>query len=151
MRFIHIVDSRVPEDPLSVKDEGLFKKLENGDDLETGTMLNPRTGSMMPYEEIWRDLPVQGKSLVLLKSMGDIDKAFIGRIGVWFQGIGTENGVVNAARRKYEGGEWRTVFSIGTDQSLPLIFEQHGWKKGDEIEIAGRWWKVLDCEGSYPP
>src|ERR1700694_3902484 len=104
--FIHMVDSRVPDDPLSIQDQGLFNKLDNGDDLETGRMVNPETGKVMRYEEIWRDIPVDGEGIVLLESIGNKDKTFVGKIGKWFQGIGTvDNGKIVAARREFDG-EW---------------------------------------------
>src|SRR5579862_8341179 len=145
-KFVHIVDSRVPLDPLSVKDEGLFNKQENGDDLETGSMRNPDTGLIMKYEEVWRTIPITADKIVLLESCGVTDKAFIGRIGKWFQGIGTMEGHVNAVRGEYVDGKWRTVFTIGNQEALPYFTEHDGWKVDDEVELAGRKWKVLACE-----
>jgi hypothetical protein len=150
-RFVHTVDSRVPLDPLSVYDEGLFNKLENGDDLETGTMINPDTGELMSYEEVWRTLPVvEGhKGFMLLESMGDRDKCFVGRIGKWFQGIGTREGVVSAVRQELvDGKEWEVKFLKGDADVVPLFNEEEGgsWKIGDQVEVGGRMWQVLDCE-----
>ena len=142
--FIHIIDSRVPEDPLSVQVEGLFNKLPNGDDLETGTMMNPNTGQMMAYEEIWRTIPVTGKGFVLLESIGAKNKTFIGQIGNYFQGIGLIAGKLNAKRCEFKNGNWETVFSIGDENTLPVNKAQDTWKEGDEIEFEGRLWKVHD-------
>jgi len=145
-KFIHVVDSRVPEDPLSVQDEGLFNKLDDGDYLETGTMMNPTTGQIMAYEEIWRSLPCTTDNVVLLESSGDKDKTFLGRVGKWFQGIGTTEGQLNAVRQEYGHGTWRTVFSIGNMGRVPLIIGEVGWKVGEEIELGDRKWKILVCE-----
>jgi hypothetical protein len=143
--FIHTVDARFPADPLSVKDEGLFNKLANGDDLETGSMMNPDTGAVMRYEEIWREIPVEENAVALLESVGQKDKTYVGRIGKWFEGIGTRNGKINAIRKELKDGEWRTVFVVGDEAHIP-VFEETGWKVGDQIELNGRSWKVLDCQ-----
>jgi len=144
-KFIHLVDSRVPHDPLSVKDEGLFTKLPNGDDLETGTMLNPSTGHEMSYEEIWRTLPVTTDKMTLLESSGDRDKTFLGRIGRWFQGIGVTDfdREVHAVRGEFIDGGWRTVFCVGVSGRAEYFEEKDEWKVGNEIEVNGRKWKVL--------
>jgi hypothetical protein len=139
------VDSRVPHDPLSVQDEGLFNKLANGDDLETGSMMNPETSQVMAYEEVWRDIPVEGSGAVLLESVGSAEKTFVGRIGKWVQGIGTKAGNVCAARYEFKDGQWEKVFGIGDGEWVPL-FQEDGWKKGDQVEVGGRRWKVVDYQ-----
>lgn len=152
-RFIHTVDSRVPEDPSSVHDEGIFRRLDNGDDLEIGNMLNPETGKIMLYEEIWRTIPVKGKGYVCLESTGKKDKTFLGRIGYHFQGIGIKEEAgsvreVNAKRCEFNNGNWEVLFSVGYGDMVPVIGieEEHdNWKEGDEIEFEGRIWKVHDC------
>jgi len=145
-KFIHVVDSRVPLDPLSVHDEGIFNKLENGDELETGMMMNSEIGKIMAYEEVWRPLSVEGKGLVLLESSGTRDKTFVGRIGKWFQGIGTKDGAISAVRMEYVDRKWKTRFSIGEEDVAPLVEGEESWKVGDEVELAGRTWIVIDCE-----
>ena len=144
MTFIHIVDSRVPENPLSVKDEGLFNKLANGDDLETGTMMNQDTRRIMAYEEIWRNTPVNG-NYVLLESVGTENKTFVGIIGEYYQAIGIMGGKVNAKRCVFKDGSWETRFSIGDNSTLPIFQYQDEWKEGDEVELDGRLWKIRDC------
>jgi hypothetical protein len=132
-------------DPLSVQDEGLFSKLANGDDLETGSMMNPNTGVIMAYEEVWRDVPVEGSGMVLLESIGEKDKTFVGRIGKLLQGIGTKDGEVCAARYELSGDRWEKVYGIGNEDMIP-VFQDNGWMDGDEVKIAGRVWKVVDCQ-----
>jgi len=136
----------VPLEPLSVLDEGLFKKLDNGDELETGEMINPDTGGLMPYEEVWRTVPVEGAGIVLLESLGEGDKTFVGRIGKWFQGIGTRDGVVSAMRQEFVDGKWEVRFLMGSSDVVPLIEGECSWKVGEQVEVGGRRWKVLDCE-----
>jgi len=110
-------------------------------------MLNPDTGTEMAYEELWRILPIQGgKEVVLLESIGLHDKTFLGRIGKWFQGIGTtEGGKVQAKRSELVNGRWEDVFIIGDGKMVPVIQVHTKWKEGDEVEIDRRLWKVLDC------
>jgi hypothetical protein len=120
--------------------------LENGDSLETGTMLNTDTGKLMAYEELWRILPVEGGEVVLLESVGQENKTFLGMIGRWFQGIGTTEGnVVHAKRSELVNGRWEDVFVMGDTKVVPVIQAQMKWKAGDEVDIDGRSWKVLDC------
>ncbi|KAH9477032.1 hypothetical protein JR316_0010948 [Psilocybe cubensis] len=55
VQFKHHIDSRTL-DPLSVVDIGKNSTLPNGQTLECGEMVNPDTGKMTRYEEIWEDL-----------------------------------------------------------------------------------------------
>ncbi|KAF9471933.1 hypothetical protein BDN70DRAFT_766668, partial [Pholiota conissans] len=54
VQFKHHIDSRTL-DPLSVKDIGANTVLEGGKTLEVGEMINPDTGLMTSYEEVWED------------------------------------------------------------------------------------------------
>jgi len=107
--------------------------------------MNPDTGKVMAYEEVWRDIPGSGTGYILLESVGENNKTYIGRVGNYFQGIGTQGSRVCAKRAEFKDGNWETTFSIGDGNFLPL-FDEHNiiWKEGDEIECNGRLWKVLD-------
>lgn len=120
--------------------------LDTGDCLEIGTMLNPDTGTDMAYEELWRILPIEGEEVVLIESVGPRNKMFLGRIGKWFQGIGTMEGEVHAKRSELVNGQWEDVFVMGDAKMVPVIQAQYmEWKEGDEVNIDGRAWTVLDC------
>jgi Protein HRI1 len=108
-------------------------------------MMNPDIGSVMAYEEIWREIPVEGNTVALLESVDEKDKTYVGRIGKCFQGIGTTDGKINAVRKVLKEGEWRTVFVVGDEADVP-VFEATGWKVGHHIELNGRSWKVVDCQ-----
>ncbi|KAI0969255.1 hypothetical protein F4678DRAFT_439870 [Xylaria arbuscula] len=54
----HVVDSRT-RTPEEVVDEGDVFPLDNGRTLETGRMVNPATGQLTNYEEVWDDLDVE--------------------------------------------------------------------------------------------
>src|SRR5271169_4343123 len=108
-------------------------------------MMNPNTGRMMAYEEIWQTIPATGTGFVLLESIGAKNKTFIGQIGNYFQGIGMIAGRINAKRCVFKNSNWETVFSIGDENTLPVVKAQGTWKEGDEIEFEGRLWRIHDC------
>jgi hypothetical protein len=83
----HWVDSTTIEE---VKDEGYMWPLENGDVLEKGAMKHPETGKVTEYEEVWRDLDVEGEKVSTVLKMEDASKKARGmviRIGQWMQGV----------------------------------------------------------------
>ncbi|KAF7592008.1 hypothetical protein BBP40_000788 [Aspergillus hancockii] len=83
VRFSHIIDSTGVYGP----DEGIFTKLPNGDDLETGTMACAHIdGQLAPYEEIWRNLPAPqpGSISWTLYSADNGGKSFMGKIGGYY-------------------------------------------------------------------
>lgn len=51
----HWVDSFTKEPE---EDKGEMIRLENGDVLEKGTTIDPETGDLKHYEELWTDLPL---------------------------------------------------------------------------------------------
>ena len=118
--------------------------MENGDELETGEMLNPDTGRYSSYEEVWRTLPTSGSGFVLLESKGERNKIFLGRIGDVFQGIGYVNGLIHARRLVKTPNGWEEKFLVGDAKVIPIVEEKEEWKAGDEVNFAGRVWKVLD-------
>lgn len=54
----HLVDSRT-QTPEAVVDEGDIFPQEHGRTLETGRMVNPMTGKLTDYEEVWSDLEAE--------------------------------------------------------------------------------------------
>lgn len=118
--------------------------MENGDELETGEMVNPETGLPSAYVEIWRNLPASSGGFVLLESKGETNKTFLGRIGNVFQGIGYVNGSIHARRLVLTHCKWEEKFVVGDAAIIPMIDEDDEWNVGDEVEFCGRLWKVLD-------
>ncbi|KZT26113.1 hypothetical protein NEOLEDRAFT_1047798, partial [Neolentinus lepideus HHB14362 ss-1] len=51
----HRIDSRA----FRGVDAGVSTALDNGDTLEVGEMVNPATGMVEGYEEVWRAVPVE--------------------------------------------------------------------------------------------
>lgn len=121
--FSHLVDSRVPAGGEPAPDIGRWHVLANGDELETGEMLNPASGRVEPYEEVWREEDVvPGTKVVALKLMdGDTVRGIFVQVGDWAQGVvQTEHGV--SARRRHYVDSWRTTAAHGphSDVMLPL-------------------------------
>lgn len=58
-KWTHWVDSR-HADAEAVSDAGDMFALQDGRTLEMGSMVNPETGELGKYEEIWRDVEVVG-------------------------------------------------------------------------------------------
>ncbi|TFK37664.1 hypothetical protein BDQ12DRAFT_151671, partial [Crucibulum laeve] len=52
--FKHVIDSHTPN-ASEVFDQGTNTHLPDGATLEIGEMINPETGKMTPYEEIWEE------------------------------------------------------------------------------------------------
>ncbi|KZO98584.1 hypothetical protein CALVIDRAFT_553841 [Calocera viscosa TUFC12733] len=150
-KFVHLIDSRSPLDPLSVQDSGDFEILPSGDERETGSMLNPSTGKVMSYVEIWRKLSKPAiDGAVCLKSVGDDDvDAWIGRVGTWYQGICVRHGHISAVRRALdEKGSWKDILKVGDDVNfLPIIEvkDATGWSPDQTVTHGGRDWLVVDA------
>ncbi|GJE85213.1 hypothetical protein PsYK624_012910 [Phanerochaete sordida] len=125
--FNHLLDSRVPEGAQPPPDVGTWHVLANGDELETGEMLNPATGATEPYEEVWREEDVvPGTKVVALQlvdvhpdgSPGPVRGVFV-QVGDWAQGVvRTPHGV--SARRRHYVDSWRTVAAHGPDAAVML-------------------------------
>ena len=122
----HWVDSATA-DPESVKDEGDMIRLESGDAVERGQMINPKTGKMESYEESWADIKPSGPLIGwVVKTREEGARGMAIRIGGFAQGImrtGTEVGI---KRWSYVGGSWDTIVDIGScDVPTELFEERH--------------------------
>lgn len=122
----HLLDSRMPRGADAPPDAALCCALANGDELETGAMLNPASGRVEPYEEVWREEDVVPGTKVVALKLADRDRdgavrgVFV-QVGDWAQSvIRTEHGV--SARRRHFVDSWRTVAAYGPhiDAMLPL-------------------------------
>lgn len=127
-QWTHVVDSRHPEairdgaQP-EIADVGHCQLLPNGDELETGAMLNPASGHVEPYEEVWRDEQVAPGSrvTVLVYSRGLPDKPSVVdntcrgvyiQIGTLAQGVAqTSSGVIACRWQLHDS--WKRIASLG--------------------------------------
>lgn len=117
-QWSHVVDNRAkPGDEPAAPDVGHCETLPNGDELETGEMVNPATGRVEAYEEVWRDKTLApGTKVVAVQLKRKDTEAVLGifvQVGDWAQIVTkTENEDV-AARRWYFDRSWRLVSSYG--------------------------------------
>lgn len=123
MQFTHEIDSRGHTAP----DLGIFTKLPNGDDLETGEMLCPEKGdAVTPYEEIWHEFPEPPKgsiSWIIRNDSHETGITFLGRVeNAYLAFRKTGDGAFTALReaRDDKTGEWKIKYLIGTG-SLPSM------------------------------
>ncbi len=134
----HYVDSR-HADAESVVDQGISVEQADGSMLESGTMINPATGVLAPYEEVWLDVAPQAPGTarprcVVLQLHDNIAAGaqnswgVVEVLGRFCQGIErTEIDGVTVERWQWTSAEesphagWRCVFRSGTG-SIPCKF-----------------------------
>ncbi|KAK4333915.1 hypothetical protein RTBOTA2_002634 [Rhodotorula toruloides] len=159
-RFTPVIDSRRPASSSrsrtspppddSPPDEGSFKTLPNGDVLERGEMVNPETGKIAAYEEVWRRLPLSQDDgpprIVILECVGDEadGKAFVGRVGDYKLGMVDGAGGFGVVRRERGDGVWRAVCATGAGRLLPTLDGVQEYVEGHTVQLAGRAWRVLE-------
>lgn len=131
--WTHWLDSRhpvstAPEDVPS--DEGTMFPLSTTQTLEFGQGINPATGEMWSYEELWTDgailaAPTKDEpdppiySIVLRLDNPEHDvRGVVLRLGRYCQGILMKDRYVTVERWEWEEGEWKRTVRIG-DQFLP--------------------------------
>lgn len=114
--WMHWVDSSTA-DGESVKDEGDMIRLANGEAVERGQMVNPKTGKMEKYEESWIDIrPMGDKIGWVVKIQGQGVRGMVVRIGGFAQGILRKGGDFGIKRWRYVGGDegWNPIIEIGS-------------------------------------
>jgi hypothetical protein len=139
--------------------------------LETGAMVNPATGALTAYEEMWRDVRIASVaaeakvaggavgeegvkySVVLTLEMPAIcARGMVVRVGQWCQGIVMIGAGVTVERWKYVGGEgkagsgdWTRRVRLG-DGFLPvaIAFRAAGVKVGDVCRHGDMAWTVRE-------
>ncbi|KAL8276395.1 hypothetical protein RQP46_011193 [Phenoliferia psychrophenolica] len=104
----------------------------------------------VPYEEVWRRLPLPPVATVRATFLRAGD-AFIARVGDYQLGIakGAEKSgfLARSMERKTEGGEWEEVSVVGGERArteLPLAPDGFQGKEGDAVTIGGIEWVVLE-------
>ncbi|BGP15923.1 hypothetical protein JCM10213_003647 [Rhodosporidiobolus nylandii] len=161
-RFDAVLDSRSPAfspHPSSsaappppdgaTPDEGSFEKLSNGDVLERGEMLNPMTGTVQQYEEVWRRLPLLhdeggGVRVLVLELVDEAEKGCVGRVGDWEVGLLDSAAGFGVVRREKRAGEWAVVYQNGAGAALPSLEGVQAGEKGSIVQLGGRTWQVVE-------
>jgi hypothetical protein len=155
-KWRHWVDSRHPaaED---VNDEGDMIPQTDGTTLERGSMVNPATGQMTPYEECWKDIePIrireQAKGVcVVLQLHDDANKArgVVVRVGQCCQGlirVGEHMALERWVWSHEETKGWTRKFRMGDDLWLPcgVALEEDKLKKDGEVTYGAYVWNVVE-------
>lgn len=145
----HWIDSRCL-DADRVQDEGDNYTLPNGLVLEKGSMVNPVTGKVTPYEEVWEDVEVEVIKQVLcvvVQLHDDSRKArgMVVRVGQFCQGILRVGSEVSVERWEWKEGSWEIRVRMGT-MGLPCIMgmEPGDLKVGRTISRAQGDWTVME-------
>jgi len=118
-------------------------------------MINPATLLQQLYEEEWAPVHVErGADVLILQSISSsLGRAFVGVCGEWALGIyeTKEGGCGGWKGKKKEGGEWESVWSLGEEkvgwvggEVKKWATTSSNWREGDEVDWAGRSWKVLE-------
>jgi hypothetical protein len=148
-RWIHLIDSRGAEweGEHGIEDSGVFETLPNGDELERGEMLNPVSGKVGPYEEVWRDEPLPPNlqvTVALTETDGGV-KGVVVRMGQWLQGIlRISPDEVVASRYWWAAGDWALRANYGAPHYPDTIPTNalEGRATGDQFTHGGRLWTV---------
>ena len=149
----HVIDS----DPtFTGVDEGDIFLLANGDSIEIGTMVNPKTRKEDMYKEYWtapRPAPITRNPCVAAKMDGPDDKGFLIRIGDLIQGIarfGSDMWLERWSRSHANNNSWdRDPRSkSGDDQKDVMIpsmwIAEDRRRLGDRIQTNGRTWEIVE-------
>lgn len=171
--YTHDIDSRYinaiangsqDADKFLEADCGSSKTLDNGDEAETGTMLNPESMKVEKFLEIWRPLdptvapekiPSHGRGkggahcLVLVPSPGQKFTGKLVKVGNWVQAIVKEEGVdgvqslsIVRAAQPADGTGFSPLISWGSSVNVvPLDYD--AFDTSNEVVINGLVWTKL--------
>jgi hypothetical protein len=149
-QWIHEVDNKIRDPQADDRDEGfMYPVAGTSEVLEKGAMVNPESGVVEDYEELWEDLDIQKVgnekshvSWVLRNKSSRREKGMVIRIGEWIQGVLRRGDEFSVGRWKWESGKgWQRVLTIGDglDLSETLFGEQdilvgHTFKADNGLE-----------------
>ncbi|KAJ7619394.1 hypothetical protein FB45DRAFT_1033257 [Roridomyces roridus] len=139
-KFTHYIDSRT-QNALAVVDIGTNTQLADGRTLEAGEMINPTTGTLTKYEEVWRDLE-SNSALFLRNTSASVWRA---RVGNWQLALGRTDGEFWAWQAERSGPEQPWVLKYSTKASPETFLPDSclGWEAGTTIEWCGESWEIL--------
>ncbi|KAJ7153589.1 hypothetical protein C8R43DRAFT_1002674 [Mycena crocata] len=149
--FTHHIDSRTL-DPLAVVDVGRNTPLPDGTILEAGEMVNPETGALTGYEEVWRD--EEFTTALFVRNVAR--SVWRARVGGQQLALGrTNTGEFWAWQAKKKGDAWVCAYStinshdggLAADVNffafLPEDSDCREWETGLTVEWMGETWEVL--------
>ncbi|CAK7214318.1 hypothetical protein SBRCBS47491_002100 [Sporothrix bragantina] len=151
----HWVDSHYEnEDADAQVDRGRNTDQPDGTVLETGAMVNPATGKVQDYEEVWRDddLPASSRCVVLQHESDKGDRGVAIVLGPYCQGIlRTKKEGVTVERWQRETVEdmddWKLVFRLGSGK-LPCkaLTERQSLREGEDLVVgSNQTWTVMEA------
>ncbi|KAJ0108027.1 hypothetical protein J7T55_008163 [Diaporthe amygdali] len=153
--FNHWVDSRTTE-PQLVRDEGDMVPCPGGLALEVGSMVNPATGILTAYEELWYDkkpaltsaTPPECIVFQLLDEPGARRGLFV-RLGPYAQGVLRVGNTFTAERWAWSENlsSWEQIVKIGDNHdSLGFLLDEQrrSDKVGDQVEAPMGTWTVIE-------
>lgn len=153
-----------------VVDMGTNSTISPGITLEVGEMVNPETGKMTPYEEIWEEpalesgspdydtsntansTPQPPRALFIRNIAGTVWRA---RVNQWQLALGRDAEgrfwawqAVEQSGTAAAASEWNVIYSTGDKSTVRLLPpDLEAWKEGKEKAWDGDVWVVLDVEG----
>lgn len=152
-KWDHVIDS----DPtFTGVDEGDIFLLANGDSIEIGTMVNPKSGKQEMYKEYWtapKPAPITLNPCIAAIMDGPDDKGFLIRIGDLLQGIarsGSDMWLERWSRSHGNEGSWDKDprSKIGDDQEDVMIpsmwIAEDRRRLGDRLQAKGRTWEIVE-------
>ncbi|KAF5314276.1 hypothetical protein D9619_011849 [Psilocybe cf. subviscida] len=145
VEFKHHIDSRTTE---PVVDTGTNSTISPGVTLEVGEMVNPETGKMTAYEEIWEEPRLESVSAMFIRNVAGT--VWHARVNQWQIALGRDaEGRFWAWQAvKRAGSEWDVIYATGDKSRVHLLSkETENWKKGEKQAWDGDMWVVLDAEG----
>ncbi|TEY76465.1 hypothetical protein BOTCAL_0058g00120 [Botryotinia calthae] len=156
-QWVHEIDNKIRNPGPNDRDEGYMYPVEGTNEvLEKGAMVNPDTGKVEDYEELWEDLEVgmtEGEKndyfmswVLKTTDAGEVNGMVI-RIGEWVQGVmrkGDDFSVVGWKWTIEEG--WKRVLAIGEDFGLDSRVFEKDISVGDSIKVdSGVEWEFKSC------
>jgi hypothetical protein len=159
-RWHHWIDSRTPNI------EGVVDKGDNFEHptnpaltLERGSMVNPDTGIVTDYEELWRSEPVEPvveeevRCLALQwqgdeEKSGQVRRGLLVRLGEYCQAFARDGDDITVERLRWDAGRQRWVSQVRIGQKdLPIPFATGSLRDvrlGDRVVVGGDSWEVVE-------
>ncbi|KAL1738611.1 hypothetical protein HDZ31DRAFT_50717 [Schizophyllum fasciatum] len=136
-RFEHLIDSRTLN-PTSVEDCGTMTVLPEGRSLERGTMVNPDTGALTDYEELWREEEASHATIVR-RGDGRVWKAHVGN---WQLEVGRDDRSCWAWQACWRGGSanWHVLHKTENVGEATFLPDGHHRL----LEWARDYWEILE-------
>ncbi|KAF4125284.1 hypothetical protein GMORB2_4124 [Geosmithia morbida] len=153
----HWIDSRTKETEGVIDEGDNYPVPSDGNlTLEKGVMVNPATGEMTEYEEMWRDVEPgttaagNAKCVVARFDKADDHRGLIVLFGRYCQGIVRRGGDVAIERWEWvDGSGWKRTVHGGAGPGLPcerILADSASLKVGGTVDVGHEKWEVVEVE-----